>query len=152
MSEEITRQLPDGILQTILDEVRAIKPGLDKMNARLDEMNARLNETNARLDETNARLSALEERVTKLEERVDRRLMETRPIWEAVLARLDKIEERLGSVETRLGEIEEGVKDARRSYMANIKQFVAAIEDLRDDVEKRLAKLESRNQPFERIK
>lgn len=138
MSEEITRQLPDDILQTILNEVRAIS---------------------AQLGETNARLSALEERVTKLEERVDRRLMETRPIWEAVLARLDKIEERLVSVESRLGgvetrlegvetrleEVESEAKDQRRSFNQIIKLFTRLTEDLREDVERRLDRLEGRD-------
>jgi len=44
--------------------------------------------------------------MTALEEKVDRRLQETRPIWEQVLSRLDNIETRLTNVEIRLGGIE----------------------------------------------
>jgi hypothetical protein len=38
-----------------------------------------------------ARFDALDARLASLEEGVDARLHETRPIWEAVLSRLDKI-------------------------------------------------------------
>ena len=46
----------------------------------------------ARFDSTDARLTALEDKV-------DRRLQETRPIWEQVLERLTKVETRLKKVE-----------------------------------------------------
>ena len=39
-----------------------------------------------------ARFDALDGRLTTLEEKVDARLRETRPIWEAVLARLEGVE------------------------------------------------------------
>jgi hypothetical protein len=39
-----------------------------------------------------ARLDSIDTRLTALEDKVDRPLQETRPIWEHVLARLEKIE------------------------------------------------------------
>lgn len=39
-----------------------------------------------------ARLDSIDARLTTLEEKVDRRLQETRPIWEQVLTRLDTLE------------------------------------------------------------
>ena len=50
----------------------------------------------------NQRLNGLEVRLTNLEETVDVRLRETRPIWEAVLSRLDSIEMRLDRMEAKL--------------------------------------------------
>ena len=41
------------------------------------------------------RLSALETKVDALEEKIDARLRETRPIWEAVLSRLELIDSKL---------------------------------------------------------
>jgi tetrahydromethanopterin S-methyltransferase subunit G len=41
-------------------------------------------------------LANLNNRLTSLEEKVDARLHDTRPIWEAVLSRLDSIEAKLG--------------------------------------------------------
>jgi hypothetical protein len=50
-----------------------------------------------------ARFDSLDGRLTKLEEKVDARLRETRPIWEAMQARLE-------SVENEVKEINRGVK------------------------------------------
>jgi chromosome segregation ATPase len=51
-------------------------------------------------------LRGVDARLTGLEERVDRRLMETRPIWEQVLVRLDGIDTRLDGIDTRLDGID----------------------------------------------
>lgn len=40
-------------------------------------------------------LAALNQRLTTLEEKVDARLRETRPIWEAVLARVEIVDSKL---------------------------------------------------------
>ena len=55
----------------------------------------------------NQRLGGVENRLTVVEEKVDTRLRETRPIWEAVLARLDSMETRLNSMDTRLERVED---------------------------------------------
>ena len=47
-------------------------------------------------------LANLNNRLTSLEEKVDARLHDTRPIWEAVLSRLDSIEARLDRMEAKL--------------------------------------------------
>lgn len=49
-----------------------------------------------------ARFDALDARLTSLEERVDARLHETRPIWEAVLGRLDNIEGEMKAINRRV--------------------------------------------------
>ena len=51
-------------------------------------------------------LANLNHRLTTLEEKVETRLYDTRPIWEAVLARLDSMETRLGSMDTRLAKMD----------------------------------------------
>ncbi|HXM35895.1 MAG TPA: hypothetical protein VN920_11950 [Pyrinomonadaceae bacterium] len=77
MSEELTSNLPDGIEQ-ILSLLRSM----------------------------DARLAGVDSRLTGLEERVDRRLTETRPIWEQVLVRLDGIDVRLNGIDVRLDGID----------------------------------------------
>jgi hypothetical protein len=47
-------------------------------------------------------LANLNNGLTSLEEKVDARLRDTRPIWEAVLSRLDSIEARLDRMEAKL--------------------------------------------------
>jgi tetrahydromethanopterin S-methyltransferase subunit G len=46
-----------------------------------------------------ARLDSMDARLTTLEEKVDRRLQETRPIWEGVLEQLKNINARLDRIE-----------------------------------------------------
>jgi len=82
MGEDITQEFPQNSLGIIL--------------ARLQSM-----ETSH-----NARMDSFESRLTALDEKVDRRLLETRPIWEKVLSRLDSIEVRLDSLESRVGSLE----------------------------------------------
>lgn len=90
MSEDRTRRLPD-------DGVRLILARLDSMNPRFDSMETRLDSVDARLDSMDARLSALEDKV-------DRRLQETRPIWEQVLTRLVTVEEQLAKGLKKVGD------------------------------------------------
>lgn len=49
--------------------------------------------------------------MTTLEEKVDRRLMETRPIWESVLEQLKEVNARLDKVEFRIDNLEKESKD-----------------------------------------
>ena len=128
MSEDTTRQLPD-------DGVRLILARFDSMDARFDSMDARL---------------------TALEDKVDRRLQETRPIWEQVLVRLTAIEERLtnverelagvkeqlANVETRLGKVEEEVYGLNRKVRI-FSVDITKLQDKDDDLEERLKQIEA---------
>ena len=58
-------------------------------------------------------LASLGNRLTSLEAKVDARLQETRPIWEAVLSRLDKIETRLDRIEVKMDVFTRDVAEAR---------------------------------------
>jgi tetrahydromethanopterin S-methyltransferase subunit G len=105
MSEENTERLEGGTPF----EVRVLRE-LANLNRRFDGMDARL--------------TSLEDRLTGLEEKVDSRLRETRPIWEAVLSRLDNIDTRLDKIEARLERM-----DAKFDVVAS------ELLDLRADVE-----------------
>ena len=83
MSEEQTERLVGGTPF----EVRALRE---------------LASINHRLGGVAGGLTNLEGRLTALEEKVETRLHDTRPIWEAVLSRLDKIETRLDRMEAIL--------------------------------------------------
>jgi predicted nuclease with TOPRIM domain len=52
-------------------------------------------------------LRSMDARLTALEDKVERRLHDTRPIWEQVLTRLTAVEERLTKVEERLTKVED---------------------------------------------
>jgi molecular chaperone GrpE (heat shock protein) len=108
MNEETTQQLPNDILKLIL----------------------------ARLDSIDSNVHSLDVRVTAVEEKVDRRLQETRPIWEGVLAEMKEMNARLTRVENEQ-------KDFRRL----LQSAVSNMWPVQDDFEERLDKLEAREVP-----
>ena len=121
MSEELTQQLPNDILRQIL--------------ARLDSMESRFDRVEQRLDSMDARLTALEEKV-------DRRLQETRPIWEAVLEQLKEVNARLDRTETRLDRIEKefiAMRRWARYTFAEMSIEHGNLEERVDKIEERLA-------------
>lgn len=83
-----------------------------------------------------ARLDSIDKRFGTLEEKVDRRLQETRPIWESVL-------EQLKEVNTRLTRVEDENKDFRRMF----RSAFSDISRTQGDLEDRLDKLEGRDIP-----
>ena len=99
MSEENTERLEGGTPF----EIRVLRE-LASLNRRFDGMDARL---------------------TSLEEKVDARLHDTRPIWEAVLSRLDMMETRLEKMDERLERV-----DAKFDVVAS------ELLDMRTDIER----------------
>jgi chromosome segregation ATPase len=79
MSEETTKEQPDA--RSFEERVSA---RFDALDARFDSLEERVNQLDGRMDSFDARLASLDEKV-------DRRLQETRPIWEAVLAQLEQL-------------------------------------------------------------
>jgi DNA repair exonuclease SbcCD ATPase subunit len=90
----------------------------------------------ARFDALDVRFNEIDSRLTTLEDKVDRRLKETRPIWEQVLSRLDKVEERLSAVDDSL-------RNVGRKFDVVAKDLIEVRADQRY-LENRLDKLESR--------
>ncbi len=107
-------------------------------------------------------LDSLVTRFDSLEEKVERRLQETRPMWEQVLSRLDNVEAELGEVktrlerveselgavkaqlkgvETRLEAVESGLYSLNRKFRV-LYDDVLKMQDRDDDLEERLRKLE----------
>jgi len=83
-----------------------------------------------------ARLDSIDTRLTNLEDKVDRRLKETRPIWEQVLARLNSMEEEMRS----------GFRKLERQ-MGLLAEDVMIVRADQRDLEKRVSKLESETAP-----
>ena len=137
MSEETTQNLPQGNLGLIL---------------------VRLDSIDSRLGNVENRLSNVGNRLYMLEDKVDRRLQETRPIWEQVLVRLDGVESRFDGMESRFGGLESKVETEvtglreevragfRRFERAMVAQFTEVSETRGDqrDLEKRVEKLEEK--------
>ena len=125
MSEDLTQGLPTNSFEgRVLAELSGIRQEL-----------AGQGETMTRMD---GRLTSVEGRMTSLEEKVDARLHETRPIWEGVLARLTAIESempRLGGIEKELARMNRQF----RSFVADIFQLRARVEQLEEENDKRTA-------------
>ena len=96
-----------------------------------------------------ALLNSMNGRLRTLEEKVDRRLQDTRPIWEQVLSRLTDIEARLTNVETRLTSIEkrlEGVEDKVYNLTRKFRVYyddLMKMQDSQEDLDERVRRLES---------
>ena len=128
MSEDRTQNLPSGDLGEVLSILRSI----------------------------DGRLTSVETRLTALEDKVDRRLQETRPIWEQVLTRLTaveerlaaveerltKVEERLTGVETRLGKVEDEVDSLGRRFR-EFNRDILKLQNRDDDLTERMDRIEA---------
>lgn len=102
MSDNPTHEMPDS---------RSFE---DRVFARFDALDARMDSFESRIE---AKVDGLDSRLTTLEEKVDTRLRETRPIWEAVLVRLENVENRIGGVENGLEGLKTDVKKLTHSVM-----------------------------------
>ena len=108
-------------------------------------------------------LRSMNTRLTALEDKVERRLQDTRPLWEQVLDRLTaveegltrveerltnveggltKVEERLTGVETRLGRVEDEVYGLSRKVRI-FSVDIVKLQDKDDDLEERLKRIET---------
>jgi predicted nuclease with TOPRIM domain len=81
-----------------------------------------------------AGIGSLDARLTSLEEKVDRRLQETRPIWEQVLVRLDGMESRFGGLESRVQSLEGEVTGLREEMRTGFHRVERKIDRLAKDV------------------
>ena len=82
-------------------------------------------------------LRSMDTRLTALEDKVERRLHDTRPIWEQVLARLTNVEERLTAVETRLKKLEDEVFMLSRKFGVWTRDL-ALLQERYEDLKERL--------------
>jgi hypothetical protein len=88
----------------------------------------------ARLDSIDSRLDNLETRLSTLEDKVDRRLQDTRPIWEQVLVRLDAVEGQLVIFGGRTDGFGKRLDDFGNELRSSLRRFERQIEVLAKDV------------------
>jgi chromosome segregation ATPase len=111
MSDDLTEKHPDDSIKLVLEQLKSI----------------------------DTRLSTLESRLATLEEKVDRRLQETRPIWEQVLERLEKAETTQDEFRT---EVRQSFRTLERRLSVLSDDIVAVRADQKD-LASRVDKLES---------
>jgi predicted nucleic acid-binding Zn-ribbon protein len=108
-----------------------------------------------------ARLDSIDSRLTTLEDKVERRLQDTRPIWEQVLVRLEAVEgqlisfdgrmvsfgSRMDGFETRLDDFGSELRSSLRSFERQVGQLAEDVLKVRADqrgLEKRMDEIESK--------
>jgi hypothetical protein len=107
--------MPQSITHPIPNAESLVPGGAASDNPRMSE-NSTQNMPHDGFERILKRLDSIDTRLSTLEDKVDRRLQETRPIWEQVLARLDKVEGRLDGFETRLDEFGEELRTSLRRF------------------------------------
>ncbi|HJQ34377.1 MAG TPA: hypothetical protein VJ866_19510 [Pyrinomonadaceae bacterium] len=94
-------------------------------------------------------LRSIDTRLTALEEKVERRLQDTRPIWEQVLTRLTAVEERLTAVEEelknlgiRVRKVEDEVDSLGRKFR-EFNRDILKLQNRDDDISERMDRIEA---------
>jgi chromosome segregation ATPase len=127
MNEEPTKNLPSqSFEERILAEFAAVRAELaairgdinridsrltkleerfDRLEAKVDRLDEKVDRLDARVDHLDGKVDRLGERFEQLDEKVDRRLQETRPIWEAVQAQMGKLD-RKEAVQAQMGKLD----------------------------------------------
>jgi chromosome segregation ATPase len=100
MNEDPTKDLSQrAFQQRALAEFASIRSEVGELRGEVGELRGEVGELRGEVAELRTQqtamaknLAALDRRLTSLEEKVDNRLKETRPIWEAVKAQIEKLD------------------------------------------------------------
>jgi septal ring factor EnvC (AmiA/AmiB activator) len=90
-----------------------------------------------------SRLGAVEDRLGGLEAIVEDRLKDTRPIWQAINQRTERIEAGLGAVEKEIAEVRKDLRQIDRTFSTFAIDHTRMRADIRD-FDERLTELERR--------
>jgi chromosome segregation ATPase len=97
MSEETTHHLPDerSFEERVFARFDALDAGMARMESRLEKVEARLDKVETQMENVNARLQTLESES-------ERRAVETKPIWERVLAEIVALGQKVDALERKV--------------------------------------------------
>ncbi len=123
-------QVEDDMSEDTTQDMNGSRSFEERVMARFDAMDARFDAIDGRLTKVEERLEGLDIRLTNLEEKVDRRLMETRPIWEAVQAQLEELNRKFERLNDKFDLVTEDLYDMR-SKVKSLNKRVTALEDAR---------------------
>ena len=133
MSEDLTKQMPNEDTRLIL--------------TRLDSIDTRLDSVDSRLGSVDSRLTSVETRLGTLEDKVDRRLQETKPIWERALAEIAEVRaEMRAGFEKVYVEMDNGMRRVARQVDVLNHNVLEVRADLRY-LDQRITKLEGEPAP-----
>lgn len=102
-------------------EAFAVELGEVKSDVR--EIKAWARVTDKRLDNMENKIVDFATQLSNLDEKVETRLYDTRPIWQSVLERLDKIESDLASVKENQEKSEQSAQEFRQELLSRFRQL-----------------------------
>jgi predicted nucleic acid-binding Zn-ribbon protein len=103
MSEDFTKELRGATafekrvlaeFASLRGEIGEVRGGFAELRSEVAELRSEVAEIRIQQTAMAKNIAVLDQRLTSLEERVDVRLKETRPIWEAVRAQIEKLDEK----------------------------------------------------------
>ena len=112
MSEDETKQFQSDnqFQERLFGELAAIRGDITEIRADITEIRADIAAIRNDVAKLDIRLTAVENRLTMVEERIDARLVETRPIWEAVQASIARLDEKFDTVIQDLYEVKTDIR------------------------------------------
>jgi chromosome segregation ATPase len=96
MSEDLTKRFEGGspFERRVIAEFASMRGDIAKIRVDVDVLRTEISEIRVQQTAMARNIASLDQRLTSLEEKVDMRLKETQPIWEAVKAKIDKLDQK----------------------------------------------------------
>lgn len=144
-----------SLLKTVLTQVNVLTTDVQELKTDMRDVKTDVQGLKSWANVTDNRLANMENKIVdfatqlnNLDEKVENRLHDTRPIWEAVLARLDKLEANVETVKADVATIKADVA-ATKSDQETLKQNQENLEKefrtFRQEVLSRLDELKDAN-------
>lgn len=137
-----------SLLKTLLTQVNVLTSNVEDVKADVQGLKSWANVTDNRLANMENKIVDFATQLNNLDEKVENRLHDTRPIWESVLARLDRLETNVETVKADITTIKADVA-ATKSDQETLKQNQENLEKefrtFRQEVLSRLDELKDAN-------
>jgi predicted nucleic acid-binding Zn-ribbon protein len=99
MNEDPTKRLTNlSFQEQVLAELAGLRGQVTALDNKVTALADRVDTLALQQTAMAKNIAGLDQRLNSLEERVDLRLKETRPIWEAVKAQIEKLDEKFDNV------------------------------------------------------
>lgn len=144
MSEDLTKKLP----KTDSEKLNQILTTTQNLEGRFDKLESRFDKLEGRFENLETRVYGVDTRLGQIEETVDKRLHDTRPIWQKVVADIaqlqagqERLEQGQSVIREQLVDMSSRVRDVNRDQIV-INESLRRIQmDLRT-IDERLYKIE----------
>jgi chromosome segregation ATPase len=101
----------------------SLEQKVDKLEQRVDKLEQQGDRLEQKVGRLEQKVDVIDGRLSSLEATVDNRLKETRPVWEAIEARLEAVEINLDRVQAVAHELRSDFRDWRKGMNARIENL-----------------------------